>query len=110
MIFTAERGKNKMKKPKFDTYGYFHHKEITMPLECVNDCSHQGACDDDVSHWTPKIDLSMFTRKEKITGLKETGGWSREELEKLEEYELDEKIVWIVACDLREELDSICEE
>lgn len=87
-------------------YAYFYHKEIELPIECVNDCSHQGRCDDDVSHWTPKINLSMFTREEKTAGLLECGAWDMVELDALNEYELDEKIVWIAACDAKEEMSN----
>lgn len=84
-------------------FGYFYHKEFEIPLEAARDCSAQGPVDDAVAYWAPKIDLSNYSREEKIRGLVETGGWTREELEKLDDSELDEKILWITSCDLKEE-------
>ena len=83
-------------------YGYFYHKEFKIPVEAVYDCSHQGACDEDVAYWQPRIAMNYWTREQKIEGLAETGGWTRDELRELTEDKIEEKILWIACGDLKD--------
>lgn len=79
---------------------YFNRFEVTLPLQCVIDCSHQGKCDDDVKFWLKKLNLVIFPddlRKE----LKEYGAWDEIELSD-HESNLN-RILWITACNLKED-------
>lgn len=86
---------------------YFNRFTIDMPREAALDCSHQGACDEDVSHWAPKLKITAHNgmpatcdqiRKE----LKEYGAWDAEELAD-DEANLH-RIVWCAACNIRDEI------
>lgn len=81
----------------------FNQFEIEMPIECVKDCSHQGQCYDDVNFWTSRLNIDI--PRDKLTAeLLEYGAWDKEELDALDDQELHEKIVWIAACNLKDEL------
>lgn len=71
-----------------------------MPDACVADCSHQGDCDEDVESWVPKLRLNIdpdILRGE----LAEYGAWDDEELSN---HEMNIRhIIWIAACNIREE-------
>jgi len=83
-------------------YTYFNHfGELEMPGQAVLDCSHSGACDEDVAYWAPRIKRPGDATKEKIReDLKETGGWDAEELD--DDNKNWERIVWIAAGNIRE--------
>jgi hypothetical protein len=82
-------------------FAQFNRFEIELPLECIEACSHSGACDDDVAHWKPilklKIDPELLARE-----LQEYGAWDAEELAD-HEANLD-RIIWLAASDLSEEI------
>lgn len=64
----------------------------------VSDCSHQGACDDDVEYWK-----SFFTvdDEEKLREYLETfGAWDDEELE--DDDDNLKRLIWTMASDLKE--------
>jgi hypothetical protein len=77
--------------------------ELTLPIEAVLDCSHPGPCDDDVEFWQSQISVS-YSRDILIEHLMEYGAWMRKDLAALSDDELHQKIIWLAACDLREEL------
>lgn len=92
-----------MAKPAEVLYAPFNRFEIAMPLECVEDCSHSGACDSDVAHWAPKIAaLNPGIKPEDVRAeLKEYGAWDAEELS--DDATNWERIVWLAAGNLKEE-------
>ncbi len=83
-------------------YAYFTRFCITMPSQAVSDCHHQGACDDDVAFWEPKIPV-FACDTDIIDELLEYGAWERKELESLSTEELREKIIWLAAGNIQEE-------
>lgn len=86
-------------------FAYFNHKEIELPLDCVLDCSAQGRVDDSVEFWQRQIELNL-SRKNLIDGLAETGGWDRDELNSFDDDELEQKALWVMACDIRDEMNN----
>lgn len=78
----------------------FNRFEIELPDECVNDCSHQGQCDDDVAYWVPRITFpdAELIREE----LKEQGAWDTEEL--ADDEQNKNRILWIAAGNVKDEL------
>ena len=87
-------------------YGYFYGKEFKIPSEAVSDCTQRGANDEAVAYWQPKIAMNDWTRGEKILGLKECGGWTKEELDAMSDNDLEEKILWITCHDIKGEEDQ----
>ena len=82
----------------FDSLGYF---QGVLPEDCVSDCSHAGACDDDVAYWRERLDFTV-PRDRAIAYLREFGAWTREELAAKTDDELAEIILWSACCDIRE--------
>lgn len=83
----------------------FHHSEIELPLECVRDCTTQGANDEAVDFWQRTcVEINFPNRVEMISGLLEYGAWSREELNALDDDELEQKVLWVSCHDAKEEM------
>lgn len=80
----------------------FNRFEFQMSEDSVNDCSHQGACDNDVAYWSKKINLDHVNNDDLKAELKECGAWSNEELE--DRQANIERIIWIGANNIKEEL------
>lgn len=78
-----------------------------MPLECVQDCSHQGACDDDVAHWAPKLTIDV-TPDDIRAELKEYGAWDAEEL--ADDEANKERLVWLAAGSIQENMHEDAEQ
>ncbi len=77
---------------------------LQLPAECVIDCSHAGPCDADVDHWADRIDLTHLREAEIHAELREYGAWESDELE--DEEDNLRRIIWIAACNIKEELKS----
>jgi hypothetical protein len=79
---------------------YFNGFHIELPDEAVTDCSHQGACDEDVAHWAGKLSLELnpdILRKE----LEQSGAWDDDELA---DHEANiRRIIWIAANNIKDE-------
>ena len=75
----------------------FNYGELEIPKAALNQCYHQGQCDDDVKEWEPLIDWESQTLTSegiKIE-LSEYGAWSDDELN--DEQANQERILWIAA-------------
>lgn len=60
---------------------YFKRFTLELPEEAVMDCSHQGACDDDVAHWSTRIARPADITPETLAAeLAEYGAWDADEL------------------------------
>lgn len=83
---------------------YFSRISLELPMECVRDCSHPGACDEDVAVWAKRMAPLRTTvspddvRKE----LKEYGAWDAEELS--DDDANWRRLIWISACNIADEL------
>lgn len=89
-----------------DLCSIFNGEIIKLPLECVIDCSHDKACDDEVQYWQKKLSLKL-ERSFMIEGLsKYSFSWSKEYLEELTNDKLEQKVIQIVSGDIKEELCS----
>lgn len=90
---------------KNSVYAYFYNTEIEIPLECVMDCTQQGANDEAVDFWQRTcVEIKFPERSEMIEGLAETGGWSRDELNALNDDELEQKVLWVSCHNARDEM------
>jgi hypothetical protein len=85
---------------------FFNRFVLSIPLECVEDCAHQGQCDDDVEWWTPRVMLAEpnagISDDDIREELREYGAWEDEELSDTEENL--RRILWIACCNIVEEV------
>lgn len=79
---------------------YFERFTIEMTEEQAVSCSHPGPCDEDVKDTLPELNLQLDSGLVRAE-LKEYGAWNETELQDDNENLL--RIVWIAACDIREE-------
>ena len=79
----------------------FNYLEFELPREAVEDCHHQGACDEDVEYWQGKLGLNL-DREKMILELREYGAWDDEELNALDNDDLEQKLIWLAAGDIQE--------
>lgn len=92
----------------------FNRFELRLPGQCVIDCSHSGACDEDVTNWTPKIREQVArdvfpnapTDQAIREQLEEYGAWDDEALQDAEENW--RRLVWCAACNVAEESEPDC--
>ena len=81
---------------------YFDRFTVEMPFEAVGDCSHQGDCQPEVRDWLPRLDLSNVKPDDLRAELAEYGAWEEDELQ---EHQTNlERIIWIAAGNIREEM------
>jgi len=84
---------------------YFNRFTLDMPDEAVLDCSHQGQCDDDVAHWSSKIQRPADITAETLRAeLKEYGAWDSDELN--DDEQNWQRLIWIAAGNIKEEYAS----
>jgi hypothetical protein len=84
----------------FNEYGYLQGE---IPAECVADCSHQGACDDDVAFWVRKLGFEeaiAAARPQAVSYLRDFGAW--DDLDTASNETLAQRILWTACCDVRE--------
>ncbi len=78
-----------------------HGFSLDLPWEMVTDCAHSGPCDDDVAHWAGLIDRPESATPEALIGeLRETGGWTMDEL--TDDSANWERVLWLAAHDCKE--------
>lgn len=74
----------------------FERFELQMTWEAAQSCSHSGACDDDVGHWSPRITRpDTCTPTALAAELKEYGAWDKTEL--ADDAANWQRIVWLAA-------------
>ena len=82
--------------------------DVTLPAECVADCSHSGQCDKDVEFWHDKLEFHV-PRLESIEFLIGLGAWPLHSdkydvgLNDMSDDALAQKVLWVMACDKDEE-------
>ena len=85
---------------------FFERFELALPDQAVADCSHQGACDDDVEYWARKLERPAALTAEAVAAeLREYGAWDDEEL--ADDEANWRRIIWIAAGNIREEICSV---
>lgn len=90
----------KLRPITFDTYGNASRR---LPRQCVTDCSHTDACDDDVAYWVDRLafETSLEPHADQARAyLREFGAW--DDLATCDVRTLAERILWSAACDERE--------
>lgn len=83
---------------QIDSTGY--SLTITLPGDCIDDCSAQGAVDDSVAYWVERLGFDppvIGTR----AYLESTGGWCEEQLNDSEQNK--NRLLWIICNDLYDE-------
>ena len=80
----------------------FNHGELELPVEALEDCHHQGRCDDDVEFWVDRIDWESqnMTSAQIRSELEGHGAWDETEL--ADDDANRERILWIAAGDYQE--------
>lgn len=80
----------------------FNRFELELPEDCIEQCDHPGACDDDVEHWAKKLQRPDAITPEKLRAeLKEYGAWDGEEL--ADDDANWRRIIWLAAGNINEE-------
>ena len=85
----------------FNEYGYMTGE---FPAACVEDCSHAGACDDDVEYWRKRLEFTV-PRERAIAYMREFGAWEPEELDAMSDDDLAARILWIACGEIKEQGD-----
>ena len=67
-----------------------------LPQECIDDCSGPGPADEAVTFWRKKLNFTV-DHKKAVRYIKESGAWSKEELDHMSNDEIAEIILWL-AC------------
>jgi hypothetical protein len=80
--------------PLLATYADIDALRFELPEECKLACNHVGPVDADIAHWTKKLDIQV-ARVPAVQWLKESGGWTREQLEQATDEELAQRILWL---------------
>ena len=85
---------------------FFDRFSIEIPVEAIGDCSHQGACDEDVEFWQrmmarAEMDISEISDEDLVAELTDTGGADCWDLSDRDDNE--QRIIWIACCNLKEE-------
>ncbi len=82
--------------------------ELRMPGALVAEMSHSGDCDHDVSRWAndPRIVWHRGTAADIREELDEYGAWDADEL--VDEAANRRRLLWLAACDIREQDDPDC--
>src|SRR5271166_7043098 len=75
--------------------------ESNIPAECIADCSASGSVDDAVDFWQRKLDFTV-DRESAQRYLRQTGGWTREELATETDVTLARRVLWIACGDLHD--------
>jgi hypothetical protein len=80
--------------------------EITLPIEALEQCYHQGQCAPDCEEWEQKIDWSNvgMTLDQIRSELSGYGAWDEEELSDDKENRI--RILWIAAGDYQEAIEE----
>tara|TARA_R110002020_G_scaffold367847_1_gene579754 strand:+ start:848 stop:1135 length:288 start_codon:yes stop_codon:yes gene_type:complete len=68
--------------------------ENSIPVEALQDCYHQGCCDEDVSFWVKKLDFDFPVDMGK-NWLKEFGAWNEKQLS--DHGENKHRILWLLS-------------
>lgn len=89
------------------------HGELLKPLpgECIKDCARGGRVDDDVAYWVNalKFDLGL-PRERAINFLSEYGAWELDELDGMDDFNLAEKVLWILCGNIKEDAYRLSED
>lgn len=92
----------------------FNRFELRLSGQCVLDCSHSGACDEDVAYWAPKVreqvEKDAFPNAptpDRIRAeLQECGAWDETEL--ADDEQNWKRLVWCAANNIAEEENPDC--
>lgn len=84
---------------------YFDLFTLYLPTDAISECSGPGQKDEAVNYWVNKVfnlkaNAAITVEALRLT-LREYGAWDEAELR--DHNENERRIVWIAACDLREE-------
>lgn len=85
---------------------YFNRFVLDLPDECVTECSGPGPADAAVDSWAALVPRPTYlTPQMLVLELKEYGVWSNAEL--ADDAANWRRIIWLAACDIREEQRSV---
>lgn len=81
----------------------FNYGELELPVAALEECHHQGRCDDDVEYWVDRIDWDSqtMTPDQIRSELAGHGAWDESELANDDDNR--RRILWIAAGDYQEE-------
>jgi hypothetical protein len=77
---------------------------LTMPVQCVRDCSASGPVDDAVAYWVDRVRWDGIDADGIRATLAGSGGWAHDEL--ADDDENRKRFLWLVAGTIAEDSDS----
>lgn len=78
-----------------------------IPEGCIADCSTPGQdVSDAVNYWQEKLNF-VVNRNDAVEYLYGTGSWDDDELDKMTDAEINEKILWLACCDFNDGSDFL---
>lgn len=87
-------------------YAFGNCDVISLPVQCIKDCSGQGDMTENVKAWRPKI---VFPERALLQDeLKEYGAYDDLDIASTEE--IQERFLWIACCNASEMMDDEREE
>lgn len=87
----------KKNKNWFNSNGWFIRK---FPSQCVKDCSAMGSVDESVKYWIKK--LGFFARRDLAIEYLDAYDWDEDNLNEVSQETLNERILWLACCDIKE--------
>ena len=84
-------------------WSMFNYVEFELPIDCINDLFTASANDIEVWFWQNKLNLGL-QRDNMISELLEYGAWDNDELMSLDDDELEQKLIWIAAHDIKDNI------
>lgn len=81
---------------------YFDRGELTLPLQCVRDCSRPGPADDAVAYWVDRVSFDGIDADGIRAELAECGAWDDDEL--ADDDENRARFLWVAAGRAADEL------
>ena len=83
---------------------YGDYGSLTMPVQCVRDCSASGPVDDAVAYWDDRVQWDGIDADGIRATLAGSGGWDADEL--ADDDENRKRFLWLVAGTIAEDSDS----
>lgn len=85
-------------------YWSFNYFDVELTTEQVESCSHQGECYYDCKDVLKEIGTLGIPKTKMIKELIEYGAWSLSELKAMDKQELEIKLIWIAAGNIKDDL------
>jgi hypothetical protein len=81
--------------------------EFAIPRQMIEDCSHSGACDEEVNYWKRRLgeSLDKLPRGSVRKGLISYGAWTESQIK--DWGDCASRVLWLMACSAKENGENI---